>query len=69
MICPRCQQDEIVVAEIKATGAVIYVCPECDATWLLKDEISSERFLDCGTLMKGMGLSQLWDELKVIGTI
>lgn len=66
MICPRCEQDEIVEAKIKANGRLIYVCPECDATWLSADQIGAHGFLDYGTYMKGIGLSQLWDELEVI---
>lgn len=69
MICPRCEQDEIVEAKIKALGKLIYICPECDATWLSKDEISAQGFLDYGTYMKEMGRSQLWDELEVVGRI
>ena len=66
MICPRCEQDEIVEAKIKANGRLIYVCPECDATWLSVDQISVPGFLDYGTYMKGIGLSQLWGELEAI---
>lgn len=69
MICPRCEQDEIVEARIKANGRIIYICPECDATWFSRSEISSSTFLDYGTYMKSIGLSQLWDELEVIKLI
>ncbi|WP_081070687.1 zf-TFIIB domain-containing protein [Burkholderia stagnalis] len=69
MICPRCEQDEILEARIKANGRVIYICPECDATWLSSGEIRSGNFFDYGTYMKSMGLSQLWDELEVIKRI
>ncbi|KUY78380.1 hypothetical protein WS46_21215 [Burkholderia sp. RF4-BP95] len=69
MICPRCEQDEIVEARIKANERVIYICPECDATWLSSSEISSGSFFDYGTYMKSIGLPQLWDELEVIKRI
>ncbi|HTH60314.1 MAG TPA: zf-TFIIB domain-containing protein [Paraburkholderia sp.] len=65
MICPRCKQDEIVEARIKANGRLIYICPECDATWLSNHEISFHNFFDYGTYMQSIGLSQLWDELEV----
>ncbi len=66
MICPRCEQDEIVEARIKAIDRLIYICPECDATWLSSDEVSPSNFVDYGTYMKSIGLSQLWDELEII---
>ena len=69
MICPRCEQDEIVQARIKVNGRLIYICPECDATWLSSHKISSGNFSDYGTYMKSIGLSQLWDELEVINRI
>ncbi|WP_157288465.1 zf-TFIIB domain-containing protein [Uliginosibacterium gangwonense] len=69
MICPRCEQDYIVEARIKGNGSLIYICPECDATWLSSDEISSSNFFDYGTYMKSIGRSQLWDELEITGRI
>lgn len=69
MICPRCNQDDVVEARIKANGNFIYVCPECDATWLSNAEISFGQFQDYGTYMESIGLSRLWDELEVIRRI
>jgi Zn-finger nucleic acid-binding protein len=69
MICPRCEQDEIVGAKIKANGGLIFICPECDAMWLSSDGIALDNFLDYGTYMKSIGLSQLWSELSVTGRI
>lgn len=69
MICPRCEQDYVVEARIKANGRLIYICPECDATWLSNTEIGSGKFQDYGTYMESIGLSQLWDELEVVKRI
>lgn len=69
MICPRCEQDYIVEARISAIGKLIYICPECEAIWLSKNEIHSQGFLDFGTYMNEMGRSQLWDELEAIKRI
>jgi Zn-finger nucleic acid-binding protein len=69
MICPRCEQDEIVKAKIKKIDQLIYICPECDATWLSNERIGIESFLDYGTYMKQIGQPQIWDELEVIGRI
>jgi len=69
MICPRCEQDEIVEAKIKATGSSIFICPECDAMWLSSNRIDSANFLDYGTYMESIGLTQLGDELSVMRRI
>ena len=66
MICPRCQQDNVVKAMIKANKTIIFICPECDATWLSIESIGFPGFVDYGTYMKGIGLSMLWDELEVV---
>nr|WP_080427263.1 zf-TFIIB domain-containing protein [Burkholderia ubonensis] len=69
MICPRCEQDEVVEARIKVNERVIYICPECDATWLSSGEIGSGNFFDYGAYMKSIGSSQLWGELEVVKRI
>lgn len=69
MICPRCGQDELVKARIKKSGILIYICPECDATWQSNFDINPGNFLDYGSYMESIGLSKLWDELEVIGGI
>lgn len=66
MICPRCEQDEIFEAKIKANGRLIFICPECDAMWLSDSKIGGDSFLDYGSYMKSIGLSQSWDELDVM---
>lgn len=66
MLCPRCEQGNVVAARIKATGERIFVCQECEATWLSREEISSKRSLDFGTYMEEVGLKPLWDELVVL---
>ncbi len=66
IICPRCQQDYIVRAHVKATGTELFMCPECDATWFLVEAIGVAPFLDFGTYMESIGLSMLWDELDIV---
>jgi hypothetical protein len=66
MLCPRCEQGEIVTAEISKTGDVLYVCEECEATWFTPSDIGNVPFVDFGTHMKELGLSQLSSELKIL---
>jgi hypothetical protein len=66
ILCPRCEQDHIVGASIRATGTELFICPECDAIWFSIEKIGVGPFMDYGTYMQSMGLSMLWDELDVI---
>lgn len=65
MLCPRCEQGDVVAAQIRRTDAVLFVCQECEATWFAKDEIGRAPFVDFGTYMEELGLQPLWDELIV----
>ncbi|WP_379674880.1 hypothetical protein [Massilia antarctica] len=64
MLCPRCEQGDIVKAKITKTGEEIFVCAECEATWFSFDEIGRSPFIDFGSYMEKIGLSPLWDELS-----
>lgn len=63
MLCPRCEQDEILEVRVRRTGTRLNVCPECEATWLCDNDITDGAFLDFGTYMEKLGLPPLWDEL------
>lgn len=65
MICPRCEQDNLLEVRVRKTGTRLYVCPECEATWLWEKSIAQGAFLDFGTYMEGLGLPPLWDELDI----
>lgn len=67
MICPRCEQDDVLEVRVRKTGATIYVCPECEATWLCEKSIAQGAFLDFGIYMEGLGLLPVWDELDIGG--
>jgi len=63
--CPRCNQGWIVSAKIKKTKEQLFVCEECDATWLSLNNIGKEKWLDFGSFMESKQLPALWTELDV----
>jgi hypothetical protein len=65
MLCPRCEQGDIVKAKVKKTGKDVYVCTECEATWFSKKDVGLAPFVDFGTYMEENGLSPMWDELCI----
>lgn len=64
MICPRCNQDQVIKAVIKATGEIVHICPECDALWPYGSEIRASNFTDFSIYVKPKGLNGLWSELQ-----
>jgi protein-arginine kinase activator protein McsA len=66
MICPRCEQGEICQAQINATGKLVYVCQECEATWFSAEAIGVDAFIDFGTYMEKLGLPPLWSSLVLL---
>ena len=67
MQCPRCDgQGEIKIVRVHATGAILQVCDECDATWTDGKRPSIETFQDFGTLLQAQGLKGLWKEVTVL---
>lgn len=66
MLCPRCDQGDIVKARIVANGTCLFVCQECEASWFLYEEIGVKAFVDYGAYMESLGLKPLWSELEVI---
>lgn len=66
MLCPRCEQGDVVKAEIIADSTCLFVCQECEASWFLYEDIGVRAFFDYGTYMESLGLKPLWSELKII---
>jgi transcription elongation factor Elf1 len=65
MWCPRCEQGEVVKALINKKNSIIYVCEECEATWLTEADIGVKQFVDFGSHMKSLGLDPLWGEITI----
>ncbi|PFV83110.1 MULTISPECIES: 3'-5' exonuclease [Bacillus] len=53
VICPRCDGNGLIYkAEIKKLNQIVYVCDECDATWLTNNEIYLNNFIDFETFLE-----------------
>lgn len=65
MLCPRCEQGDVIRGIIRSTNEMIYVCQECEASWSKAEDVGTETFFDFGTYMVGLGLNPLWTELEL----
>lgn len=66
MLCPRCEQDHVISATLKANDTRLVVCPECEASWFSLEDVGVNAFFDYGTYMEGIGLTGLWTELEIL---
>lgn len=64
MICPYCNQGEVLTAIIKHTNMIIYICDECDTVWL--HTIDDKTGLSFSQFMENQNQKPLWSELEVL---
>ncbi|MDE9364375.1 hypothetical protein PZ938_02045 [Luteipulveratus sp. YIM 133132] len=62
--CPSCGQGAVEKMRIMATGELIQLCDECEATWLGDVEPLAPGFDDFGLFMERRGLRPDWSELR-----
>ena len=61
--CPDCAQDWLRRWVLSATAEEIYLCPECDATWLTEDEVAEANVTRFRTFLDVRGLDHYTDQL------
>lgn len=64
MICPYCEQGEILTAMLIKKRKKFFLCGECDTVWI--GEINSQAGIGFDTFMKSEGCEASWDELVVL---
>ena len=64
-LCPRCEQGQVFPAKIAATGELLLICEECEATWDADEVLTAVRSRDLGTRLEERGLSPLFDKLEM----
>ncbi|QBQ38904.1 hypothetical protein E1742_24160 [Pseudoduganella plicata] len=65
MLCPRCNQGDVIHARVKKTGQHLFVCEECEATWFSREAIGLHGFIDFGSYMETIGSAPLWSEITI----
>jgi transcription elongation factor Elf1 len=63
MICPRCQQDELLLVKIKNRGELV-VCPECEATWMNPPDATGIGFRQLDDFLDEWGLVNDWSKFE-----
>ena len=64
MICPYCEQGNILNVVVKKSGRKVLICEECDTIWLR--EIDVETGIGFDTFMSNEVGNANWSELKVL---
>jgi len=65
LVCPRCEQGVVVAVRVRATDARLFVCKECEATWLAREAIGTTPWQDFGTYLRAQGASPVWTEVEI----
>ncbi|WP_369038392.1 hypothetical protein [Stenotrophomonas maltophilia] len=65
LICPRCEQGEILEAHVKESGVQIFVCDECDAFWFSLMDIGVSPFRDLETYLEENSIAPSWESISV----
>ena len=66
MNCPYCKQGLTVKAKIKADGAIVYICDECDVVWKGSEPISDQTGRRFDAFAQESLIKPLWDALEIL---
>ncbi|QWH20691.1 3'-5' exonuclease (plasmid) [Bacillus mycoides] len=68
VVCPRCDGNGLIYkAEIKNLNQIVFVCDECDATWLQKTNISLDNFINFEMFLEENGCSYITANIINLG--
>lgn len=62
--CPGCGQGWVVHVRVPRLNRELFVCEECESTWLTRENIGVNQALDFVEFMRSNGLKGLWTELE-----
>jgi hypothetical protein len=65
--CSTCEQGIIHKVRIKLNGKIAFLCDECDAFWLDKDNLTHGNGIDFWEYMTNLNLKPYWENLDDLG--
>lgn len=68
-ICPACHEAYIVRCEVIKLEKIMYVCPECEIAWFVKEEIGNITHVYMNDFLLDQGLSASMDEILILEPI
>ncbi len=69
MLCPRCEQDDVLRVIVKKNNQELFVCPECEASWLSANNIKDENFFDFVSYMRTLELRGSWSDVIIQASV
>lgn len=69
--CPGCGQGWVVPLKVIANSEVLFVCEECETTWLRQDDIENETVAPTNfrSYMRSHGLEGVWSEVERLSSV
>jgi hypothetical protein len=68
-VCPACTGAYVVKCEVIKLEKIMYVCPECQIAWFIKEEIGNATFVYMKDFLVDQGLSASMDEVVILEPI
>lgn len=65
--CPGCGQGWVVHVRIPQLNKELFVCEECETTWLRREDIGVLQPFNFVNMMRENGLKGLWTEVERVG--
>lgn len=62
--CPHCSQDWVATYRRKDSGALFFMCPECESLWLNQDEIEEPTELYLSNYMTQYDTASVWEMIE-----
>jgi ribosomal protein L37AE/L43A len=64
IICPGCNQGRVFHVRIKASDKRIFVCEECETTWMSREEIGVKQPVNFAQFLRANELKGEWAEVE-----
>lgn len=61
--CPGCGQGWVIHAYVPSLNREVFICEECETTWMKYDDIGVQPPLNFVNFMREHGLKGLWTEI------
>ena len=64
--CPACGQGWVFHMRVPKIGSEIYVCEECETTWMNRNDIGTVNHAGLMNYLQQHGLKGFWSEMEEI---
>lgn len=64
MVCPRCEEADLMKIRFKQNGGIAYTCEICEALWFEGEKISAFTAKELRPFTQEEDVEYMWDDLE-----